>query len=189
MFTIEKPTLILSNYRTGATEFGRQLAFSNHCAWFPEPETSEIPNIEANFRQACADGRPFITKVIVDKIDDPFYVDFLLKDLYVVCIRRRDLLAQIVSYYIYRKTQQWAQLSSSLENYSVPIDWDEISIAIRHITLNEKRLLTSEIGSDKTLFYEDLIYHNENQRQFKTSQPSNYDEIHDAVLKVILNAK
>lgn len=170
------PILLISNYRTGCTEFGFRMSRKLNCKWYTEPIRKE--KMKNDFITHIESGKKdFVIKFMIDQFDDlPQYRDLLNEDNTKIRFLRRNEIDQITSYYISRITDKWGQRTKSVEEYAVPRDEELALQCMRIICENNRNLINSNIDFDHTLYYEDFSYDGIGL-QFKTQQPINIKSI------------
>jgi hypothetical protein len=104
-------------------------------------------------------------------------------DSYKIKITRRDLVAQITSYYVATLRNVWKQDTMSVDEYMLPIDTARLTQLAKVIIDNNTKLNTCGIDFDEELVYEDQNF--SLPARFKTTQPTNLDKIISAVKQTI----
>jgi hypothetical protein len=128
----------------------------------------------------------FCCKFHIDQIQPGDVHSRLLEmNSYKIKITRNDLVAQITSYYIASVRNIWKQNTESIGEYTVPIDNERLTELAKIIIDNNNRLNTCDIEFDEEVVYEDQNF--SLQERFKTTQPTNIDEITNAVTLSINN--
>jgi len=175
MLTINKlPIAIVGNYRTGSSVLGRTLAQQHSVPWLPEPY--HRPHIRNQLEQCYNTGVPYVTKFIVDQLTGAdIYQKVLASDCYKIRITRRDLLAQVVSYYIASQKNTWVQKSKTVPSYNVEINADRMKQLASTIIRNNALLMSLNVEFDLDVVYEDLDF--DEDGSYKTTPPENFDAV------------
>jgi hypothetical protein len=178
------PAIIFTNYRSGSTEFGYQLANKYQVDYFPEPSGRKNLNgydvdLLDSFLKSYNSGK-FILKFMPDQLKGmPEYQALYNSDCFKIKLTRKSEFNQIVSFYIAVKTGNWGQ-TNQIDQYSVDIDKTIIKHSIDIIVSNNNILKYSSVKFDQELEYENLDFE-ASKHNYKTTPPSNIDDIRIAV--------
>lgn len=179
------PVIIFTNYRSGSTEFGHQLAAQNKVEYFPEPFGKKNINgydveLLDKFLESYNCGNKFILKFMPDQLPGmPEYRALYKGDCFKIKLTRKSEFDQIVSFYVALKTGRWGQ-TEQIDQYSVEIDKTIIRHSIDIIRSNNNFLKFSSVKFDQELEYENLEF-TPTKHNYKTTPPSNIDDIRLAV--------
>jgi LPS sulfotransferase NodH len=185
MVTVTKyPVLIIGAPRTGTTVLSRQVREHN-------------PNLKEYFHEPSKDMIQFQKFLEYGKNNDDYliklqgkqlseYPDWFLKklssnDMFIIKMRRLDIIKQITSFYIASSRNKWY--------YGRDIDWvaEEIKIDLRLINnsithIETENTIVDQINYDVEVLYESIENVIPNDvHSLKTPQPSNYEEIKQAI--------
>jgi hypothetical protein len=176
-----KSIVVFATPRTGSTALCDILTKKTNL-----PFLSEMFNGTEIDRITC----PALIKIFPNHII-PEDQKYLLTDSFVIGLRRKDLIAQVISYYTTTISNQFSKLHTDTYSSNVTIPFD---------TIEEKKLvegylkiltkLTNDYNSYKLLFsieltYEDLAI-NLNESDFVAQEKSNnYDVVYNYLAKLI----
>lgn len=194
MFQINKrPIVVLSAPRTGSTAltaYIRKMSNDSSIQAFYEPDA--VGGRMNEFLQVYnSDSKNFIVKTHLMNIErySPEIANFFTTSdsVFRIRIQRKDLIKQIVSYYIaVSRGNKWHYRNVNeldiVDNIS--IDNSMLQNHVKHIIRGNKILKESKINFDLNLFYEDLPEMN-NLSFYINPKPVNYQEIFDAVTKIV----
>jgi len=176
--------IVIANYRTGSTAFCDIVA-----------NTTGLLNVDEIFHRAV-DKTTYkkyhdhgcVIKIMPDQFDHPA-VDSLLQTSWIIGITRRDIVAQIASFYICHMTGQWHNLkNTSTKNYNVPIDKDELENQVRYIVdMNSKYQILSEQYCTQQYYYEDINTKMTNSKFTVFHKPFNYRDICSMVVEILMS--
>jgi hypothetical protein len=185
MINIDRwPAIIFTNYRSGSTEFGYQLAKKYQVEYFSEPFGKKNLNgydidLLDSFLQSY-NGNKFILKFMPDQLKGmPEYQALYKSDCFKIKLTRKSEFDQIVSFYIAVKTGNWEQ-TAQVDQYSVDIDKSIIKQSIDIIVSNNNILKFTSAKFDQELEYENLTFER-SEHNYKTTLPLNIDDIRLAV--------
>ena len=201
---IDKFTIIiLSSPRTGSTLLAEILSKK-----FPELELFIEPDSYINQMTKKDSMDNFIN---YSKISNQYIVKCHLKylikyptniikkvinnDLFLIRIKRRNVLDQMVSMYIELIRKKWSYDADMAESYKdkiVPIEVDIIAKAVRQINEFNNPFKGLNINYDLEIYYEDLI--NDINGIYKTNsnitpKPINHTEIYQLIQKELEKGK
>jgi hypothetical protein len=186
MINIDRwPAIIFTNYRSGSTEFGYQLAKKYDVAYFSEPSGKKNLNgydvdLLDSFLHSYNNGNKFILKFMPDQLKGmPEYQSLYKGDCFKIKLTRKSEFDQIVSFYIAVKTNSWSQ-TKEITDYTVDIDPITIKHSIDIIVSNNNILKFSSIKFDQELEYENLKFE-PSKHNYKTTPPLNIDDIRSAI--------
>lgn len=177
------PVIVIANYRTGSTEFSHNI-FSRHnnCKWFAEPHYNES---EVKELQSCINNndKKFVLKIMVDQLEYfPEYKLILNSNSTLIRLRRKNLIDNIVSYYIARKTNKW---TPSTYQGLVNLDYNLIDESISRIQENNNALDKLTYSFDYDLYYEDIIF--QNSLQHKNFSIANEKRLKEIIKNRLIN--
>jgi hypothetical protein len=178
----KRPIVILSNYRTGSTALADEIHRFFFVHNFSEPHLdTEIFNKLKNSLESKHSN--FVLKIMFNQIND-FYQEILNLDCFKIKLTRKDLVKQILSYYIAFYTNKWqSEITDPIMEYSVDIDKNYIHNAINNILICEQASKNLDIKYDMELYYEDIKFNN--IALLKTIPPKNFREIELEIIKII----
>lgn len=179
------PALIYTNYRSGSTELGIQLAKNHGVKFYSEPygrKNAEGYDVEklADFIRSYYTEEKYIVKFMPDQLRGMKEYQQLFKgNCFKIRLQRSSELDQIVSFYIAMQTLNWRQVNPQ-DTYTVPIDDLVIKNSIGIVIGNNNMLKYSSVKFDLDLDYEEIktLYPDSST---KTTQPENIEEIREAV--------
>ena len=188
MIQLDRSSLILTTYRTGSTALCSQLqdsGYHNHDEAFTWGKnafdfTEAVRNIDYKF----------VVKVMPDQLNDSIiaYLNRLIKTNHVQVIRlyRRDIVAQIASIYIAKKTKNWHVTDrEDTTQQQIAIDDRFLAETVHNMLSMSYNLTQLPIGIDTQLVYENLDLSNS---QYKVNpKPNNYNTILDKIQTIIHN--
>ena len=190
---IKFPTLIISSPRTGSTILGDYISqLNDHVKFFSEPHLNLDHYRE--FLEYSKNSNNFILKI---HARDYHNYDLNLDDFYIIRLRRRDVINQIVSYYLAHVRKKFGYDNNDDEykdylNSMIEYDFRVINMIIK-ATLTFNRYLDKfdkefSVVFDQDLWYEDLNFdlnktQDENYHMFKTPYPKNYNTLKSIVSK------
>ena len=108
----------------------------------------------------------------------------MLHDSFLIRIRRRNLVEQIVSFYIELYRRVWGYYSTSVYdniNNSIPLENSRANSSITHIISYNTKLNNCKYKFNLDLYYEDLKFTNDELIQ--TPKPPNYIEVYEFIKK------
>ena len=178
----KRPIVILSNYRTGSTALADEIHRFLFVHNFSEPHlNTEIFKKLKNSLESKHSN--FVLKIMFTQIND-FYQEILNLDCFKIKLTRKDLVKQILSYYIAFYTNKWqSEITDPIMEYSVDIDKNYIHNAINNILICEQASKNLDIKYDMELYYEDIKFNN--IALLKTIPPKNFREIELEIIKII----
>ena len=194
MFQINKrPIVVLSAPRTGSTALAayiRKMSNDSSIQAFYEPDA--VGGRMNEFLQVYnSDSKNFIVKTHLMNIErySPEIANFFTTSdsVFRIRIQRKDLIKQIVSYYIaVSRGNKWHyRHANELGIFDkLNIDQNMLQAHVKHIIRSNKILKESQINFDLDLFYEDLPKM-DNLSFYVNPKPTNYQEILDAVSKIV----
>ena len=174
--------VVLANYRTGSTAFcdiiAKQTGLINLDEIFHPATDAHRYNQYRNSR--C------VVKIMPDHVDHPMAKE-LLETACVIGITRRDIVAQIASFYICHMTQHWHDFkSTTAKNYTVDIDHNELENQIRYIVdMNSKYEILARQHCTSQYYYEDIEDQLLDSKFTVYHKPNNYNEICQTVGRVL----
>jgi hypothetical protein len=175
------PVVIIANYRTGSSELAERISNFYNAVNIPEPKHD--PLLMDTLQDMVNDGdNKFVLKLIVDQIDTHPIYRKILQDCYSIKLTRKDVLANMVSYYIASWKGTWQQTELTVPKYSVEYDPFRVDFVVDQILTNNKLLAELSIVFNKTLFYEDLDFTNSDR--FKTTPPENLEIITSIIRRI-----
>lgn len=178
------PVVIYANYRSGSNVLGKSLAAEHGAKWHPEP-IKDITRCTSFLNQYHSNDRRYIVKFMPDQKDKIKETkDILNSDCFKIRLIRKDEFEQIVSYYIASCRDQWVQDTSTVEEYTMGIDYNMLDFVIDTIKKNNKKLHEDQTIFDYTLFYEDLSFEDNSSRIFKTTPPKNIDSLRSIIKRI-----
>jgi hypothetical protein len=179
------PIVIVATPRSGSSWLGKRLARHYSVDWLYEPWNSKENCIK--LEQNYIDSIPYVTKFLIhdlSKLD--IHQKVLNSNCFKIKLMRNNLLDQAVSLYIARKRNIWRQPVKSISEYIVPVDPADMSICIGRLMYYTKMLNDCEIKFDLELSYEMLDFEEcSDNAHFKTSQPTNIDDIYKLASNLI----
>jgi len=187
MYYINKfPIIILSSPRTGSTLLATVLSNNYpNLQLFLEPDES---NNMQSFIEYAATNNQYILKFHAKqllKFPTDIVKNIFLNDAFLIRIRRRNVIDQMVSNYIELCRGVWGYQPATAETYKdekIIINSDTINIAIQAIQRYNKSIDTLKINYDLDLYYEDLVKDlGEVSPTIMTPKPTNVDEIYRAI--------
>jgi len=194
MYEINKfPVMILSSPRTGSTLLANVLSnrYTN-LALFSEPDAN---NTMDRFNEYAATSDQYILKFHLKHLFK-FPKDVIKKvinhDAFLIRIRRKNIVDQIVSNYIELNRNVWHYKIADIEKYKeelIEINDSTINLAINSILNFNKKLDELDIKYDLDIYYEDLIQQLDNNDTIVTPKPKNYNELYLAVEETYKNSK
>jgi len=189
MYCIDKfPIIILSSPRTGSTLLAKVLSKQYpDLVLFLEPDEK---NTIDSFTEYSRTNRTYILKTHAKQLTKfPAHLikTIFTKDAFLIRVRRKNVLDQIVSNYIELHRNVWTydlESVSKFNNEQMSIDIDTIKIAIEAIKNYNKSIDTLQINYDLDLYYEDLIKDLGNEMvTIVTPKPLNHTEIYQTIEK------
>lgn len=175
--------IVLASYRTGSTALcdvlSKQFKAKNHDEFF----------------HACRNQRGYdtiklynyIIKIMPDQVMEPYFSE-LIKISKIYGIYRKDIVAQIASYFIAMKRNVWHNIKfQDTENYELPYEEQNLETVSKRITdLNEtyKNIF-------RPLCHVEFAYEDIEQSLLKVSnykvynKPKNYNDIINSIKKYI----
>ena len=195
MIEINKfPVIILSSPRTGSNLLSNIIANTYpKSTLFLEPD--EKKSID-NFSNYANSSNQYILKCHLKYL--PKYPNNIIKkvinnDAFLIRIRRRNVLDQMVSMYIELIRHIWYYDVETAEKYKeniIPIEADIIAKAVRQIKEFNEPFKGFNINYDLDIYYEDLINNiNDNYNTIISPKPINHNEIYEAIERYLINSK
>lgn len=190
-----KPIVVLSSYRTGSTAFCDWAAKQTNFTNFDEAFLTADRVLEfLNFRNK---HDTFIVKAMYQQITPHVkeFVDSIIDQCTVIRLRRRDVFAQIISYYIASIQDNWHRIEEPIKNRflkvipdedfkaEVAIDLDELKNCAFGILSNNYGLATIPYKIDMDLVYEDIGILSSSYKLLP--QTANKQQIKDALQMLI----
>ena len=193
MFQINKrPIVVLSAPRTGSTAltaYIRKTCNDNTIQAFYEPDA--VGGRINEFLEVYNKNKNFIVKTHLMNIErySPEISNFFTTSdsVFRIRIQRKDLIKQIVSFYIaVSRGNKWHYRHANELDIvdKIDIDHNMLQAHVKHIIRSNKILKESQINFDLDLFYEDLPKM-DNLSFYVNPKPTNYQEILDAVSKIV----
>jgi len=187
MYYIDKfPIIILSSPRTGSNLLATVLA-KNYPDLKSFLEPDETNNME-NFIEYSNNNKKYILKFHLKqlyKYPTNIAKDIFANNAFLIRVRRRNLIDQIVSNYIELCRNVWYYDIESVEKYKdKPIDIDNgtVRLAIYAIKNYNRSIDNLKINYDLDLYYEDLIKELGHEAStFVTPRPVNYIELYQVI--------
>ena len=192
------PIIILSSPRTGSTALAHDIVLQSQrvvtdVLYFNEPATHDPRNNTSKTYSdmskltfALNHDSKFILKAhSFDALSRyPQQLLDIVDKSYVIRLRRKDIIAQIVSQYICMKRKIWSYNTNTVVvNDSDKIDMDEIYRSVEFITKYYQVADRYPNRVDEDLYYEDLhVTHN---ICLPTPKPTNYNLIYETVKNVV----
>lgn len=174
---------MLANYRTGSTAFcdivAKQTGLTNLDEIFHPLTDKHKYDQYRNSR--C------VVKIMPDHADHPAAKE-LLETAWVIGITRRDIVAQIASFYICHITQHWHDFkNSTTKNYTVEIDRLELEDQVRYIIdQDSKYRALAQQHCVTQYYYEDIESELGSSKFAVYHKPSNYSDICSAVNDILV---
>jgi len=183
-----KSILVLSNYRTGSTAFCDTIAkhfdlknYDEHLYYSAESYQNILDLVDQN---------QIIFKIQPDQIPVNCWEE-LTKKCYVIGLERKNILNQIVSFYICSRTQVWHNTDKNPDveklTADIAIDRFDIEDEIRYILKMRKIYNENKKYCDVTFIYEDILSNFENTDYKLSSKPNNFIDIYNSVEKIFLS--
>jgi len=183
------PVIILSSKRTGSTALAYDVFHSlntttNNLKMFNEP--GESNNI-SELVDAVDNNEPYVLKVHAgDLVSYPDNIKDVINkhNCFLIRIRRKDIVAQLVSTYIAFRRNKWIYSNDTVHynNNVQDIDpgngWEILEI-IKYILSYNKVLDEYPANFDLDLYYEDLEFFN--NTHIKTPKPENYNSLYETM--------
>lgn len=193
MYQINKfPIIILSSPRTGSTLVARSLAKQYpDLKLFLEPDETKTIDSFTEYTNTTSN---YILKTHakqLNKYPATFTKKIFANEAFLIRVRRKNVIDQMVSNYIELCRNVWVYDSGSVDNYTnqhMDIDIDTVKIAIRAIENYNKSVDSLRINYDLDLYYEDLIKETETD-SIITPKPTNHIEIYQAIEKQLTFGK
>lgn len=199
------PVVIFSTPRTGSRLLGDLIeskfrTIGSNIRFWSEPDKLDQTKIDSkptdhnslkNFYDYAIASNNYILKVHwcnFCKIYDKKIVD--LNNAYLIRIKRKDIIAQLTSWYIARYRNIWRYTSShNIKDlkYTDPIsiEFDLLDHAMLNLNLI-KELETVQLTFDLDLWYED-ISSSDNFESLVTPNPCNYQEIYETIRERVIH--
>ena len=173
----DQDLVLLANYRTGSTAFLDFLATSVKLKNLDEAFHAIKPNnwFKEYYKPYSA------IKIMPDQVSHPD-ASMLLDNSYVISISRRDIVAQIASFYVAAMTQNWHTRSCDIKSqcYCVELQNYALENETRYILkMNQKQKTLIKQFSKRHFYYEDVLKHLLDSSFQKTVQPANYNELYE----------
>ena len=191
MYPISKlPVVILSSKRTGSTVLAIEMldqlrSVHGDVGFYNEPMESRSEDQMRGLMQAIDRDEPFVLKVHAYDVvrEYPNTVKDLITsgDVFLVRIRRRNIVEQIASHYLASRRNTWQYHGNEQigEESMVPIDMERLDRSIRYINHYNMTLDGYPASFDLDLCYEDLSFLG--RIYAKTPKPDDYHVLTDAV--------
>lgn len=178
--------LVLASVRTGSTALANAFSKIYRCENWGEFffHTNYRDNID-NF--LLKEKKSWITKIMPDQIIDPYFSKIIEKADNIYGIYRRDTIAQIASFFIANKRQQF-QFQSTEPKIVDSIEYEdfELDYCIEHVKrLNSIYNQTLKPLCSKEYVYEDIKNFFTISGLRKSDRPSNYEDIVQSIKKCI----
>jgi hypothetical protein len=141
-----------------------------------------------NFVKYSSSNNQYIVKCHINHLNR--YPPHFIKQItdnegFLIKIRRKNVLDQIVSYYVELIRWQWYYDAISTQQYKeqiIPIKSDTIAMAIKFIITYNQQPEWSHIKYDLEIYYEDFVKEIPNNlRIVSTPRPLNYAEIYQTI--------
>jgi LPS sulfotransferase NodH len=152
---------------------------------FSEPDEN---NNMQNFIEYASNSNQYILKFHLkqfSKFPPNVIKKIFSNDAFLIRIRRRNIIAQMVSMYIELCRGVWEYFPDTLEKHKdekIIIDHDTINIAIQTVKNYNNYIDTVKINYDLNLYYEDLVEEFADiSPTIITPKPINHDEIYRAI--------
>jgi hypothetical protein len=170
--------------RCGSTAFVELLEQKLKVKVFPEPWCSRIYSSDKSYMKAYVEyleyrkkSNRYIVKFWLNELDyrSPYHDE--INNGYKILLMRRDIVAQLASWYIADRRDKFNTLiSEQEENYTIEIKPKQISILISTLTRNLFDAKNLDIF-DQRIYYEDIDFSELKSNYKKTQQPKNLEEI------------
>ena len=171
--------IVLANYRTGSTALCNILS-----------KNYKIQNYDEFFNTTKPDilNEKFIIKIMPDhNIPKSFNEKF--NDSFVIGLKRKSLVDQIISFYICHMTQVWHYKNISQNMYyEIKIDELEIINQSRYILKMTENYNNNNLRKDLEIYYEDIIDIIEHSDYTIYPKPANYVELFTVVTSKLKGA-
>jgi len=182
------PVVILSSNRTGSTALAYEVVHklkdtTNDLKLFNEPG---IVNNVSEVVTAIDNNEPYVLKVHAGDLHKyPNKIkDIISKhDCFLIRMRRKDVIAQLVSQYIGLQRDKWNYTNEAYYKNNVqdidPGSVVQILSIFNHILSYNKSLDEYSANFDLDLYYEDLEFIN--NHYVKTPKPNNYNSLYESM--------
>lgn len=170
-----RSVLVIANYRTGSTALCDLL--SKHTGYQNLDEHFN-PSTTSNTFDKYLDKK-IIVKVMPDHHPTGDTWQHLLDNFFIIGVARRDLTAQIASFYICDKTQIWHEKKNAKIHIPTVIDINDNDIEnqCRYILDQHSQYEQLKQHFDVELMYEDIQHELVTTDYNQYPKPSNYDQI------------
>jgi len=197
MYKIAKlPVIIISSPRTGSTILGLEITeqlvlAGRQFRYFIEPlGTVEKQEFLAMVSAGAGAGEYVLKSHGIHIIHYPDKIKNIIRlhQCFLIRIRRRNVVDQIVSAYLAQARQVWYYPHNNEKVYdSIPISCIAIQQAIRSVLAWNKVLDSFDASFDLDLYYENLQF--TSTRNIKTPEPDNYNALHEAIALKLADTK
>lgn len=183
----DKSLVVLASYRTGSTALCDLLAKKYMIKNFDEVYHLRFPWRTKQFNIWRARNYKTIIKIMPDQMPPHKEQEKIFADAFVIGITRRDVVAQIASFYICHITQHWHDFKNNIaKNYIIDIDKFELENQVRHIVnMNSQYQLLAQQHCMIQYYYEDIKDKLLDSDFITYHKPANYDEICQTVGTVL----
>jgi hypothetical protein len=195
------PVLIIATPRSGSTELAFQiwkrinqqrypnehietgcsldhLPDSVHCFIEPDKHEQDAAILDT---MLANNNHNYIAKFIVSQTDNnERLADVLKTDCYKIKLDRDSLEDQAISLYIATVARRWDQHTATVEDFSVPINVQELRNSVNIIKGRKRQLQSLDIEFDLSLTYEDLDFSNPVDC-YKNTEPTNMNVIRQLI--------
>jgi LPS sulfotransferase NodH len=193
MIEINKfPVIILSSPRTGSTLLAQTIKSKYYnLKLFLEPDAS---NMMDDFIEYTNDSNQYILKFHLKqffKFPQNINKKIFNNDAFLIRIRRKNELDQIVSNYIELYRNIWSyDKDITYKEEIIPIDLNTIKISVATIRQYNIVLNTLDIKYDLDVYYEDLIMEEDiYSSSVVTPKPTNHNQLYQTIKKYLLVLK
>lgn len=170
--------VVLASYRTGSSVFcdiiAMKYTFKNIHEVFHPSNPRDYYDKFQNY--LC------VIKIMPDHFYHP-KVASVIKNSYVIGISRKNVCAQIASFYISSTNRVWQYFrGQTTDQYTIPIDRPKLQHAFNYITkINSEYRKLADQHCKQEFYYEDIQQEFQNSDIVCYPKPSNYKEIYMAV--------
>ena len=176
--------LVIANYRTGSTALcdllSKHTGYHNLDEYFHPTKNSE------NFKTLL--NKKIIVKIMPDHPVGNNW-GYLLENFFILGITRRDVIAQITSFYICHRTHTWHSRKncSNAVSSQVSIDHDDLENQCRYITNMNLQYQQLKKHCEIELIYEDVQHEFNESNYERYPKPTNYNQIESSVQQFLIS--
>lgn len=179
----DRPILLLSAYRSGSTALCSSISEITGCKNFDEIWHRSFRKRYQGWKECNNSGLPWVGKVMSNQVHDGNREQVMtaIHRSFVVSLRRRDVWAQIVSWYLCLVMHKWHYQRNTAEEpkatgYEAPLQKPRM-INARKTILDTNRGLEQQWLEhvEHHLWYEDLVITNGAFQHYL--RPSNYNDV------------